>query len=193
MSRTNYIFVDYENVQETDLDRVANKPIKVTFVLGERNKKLPVTLARNLLKYAGQVTLVETGRSGRNALDLVLAHYVGEARNADPQGYFHIVSEDKDFDALIGHLKDQGALAARHVTFSEIPVLMNPTERLKLLANHFKVNRTGRPKKRKTLGSQIQAIFGNTLSPEEVEETIHGLVTEKIITFSGTGDVTYKN
>ncbi len=46
MSRTNYIFVDYENIQETELDRIADKPIKVTFVLGERNKKLPVTFAQ---------------------------------------------------------------------------------------------------------------------------------------------------
>ena len=68
-----------------------------------------MTLARKLLKYAGQVALVETGRSGKNALDLVLAHYLGEARKADPQGYFHIVSKDKDFDALIGHLKVQGS------------------------------------------------------------------------------------
>ena len=192
MSRTNYIFVDYENIQETDLDRIADKPIKVTFVLGERNKKLPVTLARKLLEYAGQVALVETGRSGKNALDLVLAHYLGEARKADPQGYFHIVSKDKDFDALIGHLRVQGALAARHATFGEIPVLMNLAERLKFLANYFKANHNSRPRKQKKLESQIQAMFGKALLPNEVEETIRGLIMEKTIALSEKGDVAYK-
>jgi len=192
MSRTNYIFVDFENVQETDLDRIANRPVKVTFVLGERHKNLPVTLVHKLLNYAGQVALVETGCSGKNALDLVLAHYIGEAKKADPQGYFHIVSKDKDFDALIGHLKDQGTLAARHTAFNEIPVLMNRTERVKLLANHFKMNLIGQPRKRQTLASHIQSLFGKTLLPDEVEETIQGLVAEKIIAFSEKGDVACK-
>ncbi len=192
MSRTNYIFVDFENVQETDLDRIANKPVKVTFVLGERHKNLPVALVHKLLKYAGQVALVETGHNSKNALDLVLAQSIGEAKKADPQGYFHIVSKDKDFDALIGHLKDHDTLAARHAAFSEIPVLMNLAERVKLLANHFKTNPIGRPKKRKTLASQIHAFSGKTLLPNEVEETIDGLVAEKIIAFSDKGDVAYK-
>jgi hypothetical protein len=190
-SRINHIFVDFENVPETDLDRIANKPVEVTFVLGERHKTLPVKFVCKILKFAGQVALIETGRSGKNALDLVLAHHNGEARKADPHGYFHIVSKDKDFDALIGHLKDNGALAARHAAFSEIPVLMNLAERLKLLANRFKANPIGRPKKRKTLESQIQAVFGKTLSPGEVEETIHGLVAKKIIMLSEKGDVIY--
>jgi hypothetical protein len=191
MSRTNYICVDFENVQETDLDRIANKPVKVTFVLGERHKYLPVTFVHKLLKYAGQVALVETGRSSKNALDLVLAQHIGEAKKADQYGYFHIVSKDKDFDALIGHLKDQNTLAARHVAFSEIPVLMNQTERQKLLANYFMTNPIGRPKKRKTLESQIRALFGKALSTEDVEATVQELIRQRIITLSDKGEVGY--
>ena len=46
MTRTNYIFIDFENVQETDLDRIANKPVKVMLVLGELQKNLPVKLVK---------------------------------------------------------------------------------------------------------------------------------------------------
>lgn len=49
-----------------------------------------------------------------------------------------------------------------------------------------------RPPKRKTLESQIQAFFRKTLSPEEVEETVKGLVGEKIIALSDKSDVAYK-
>jgi hypothetical protein len=191
MSRTNYIFIDYENVQETDWDRIANKPVKVTLILGERHKSLPVAMVKKLLKYAGQVALVETGRGGKNALDLVLAHHIGEQKKDDPHGYFHILSRDKDFDALIGHLNDNGILAARHAAFSEIPLLMNLPERVKLLAGHFKSHQTTRPKKRATVESQMQAIFGKTLSPAEVEETTRALVRENIIAITDKGDVTY--
>ena len=30
MTRTNHIFIDFENVQEIDLERIANKPVRVT-------------------------------------------------------------------------------------------------------------------------------------------------------------------
>jgi hypothetical protein len=192
MSRTNYIFIDFENVQETEWDRLANKPVKVALILGERHKSLPVALVKNLLKYAGQVTLVETGRSGKNALDLVLAHLIGEWKKGDPHGYFHILSRDKDFDALIGHLKENGSLAARHAAFREIPILMNLAERVKLLAELFKANQATRPKKRTTVESQVQALFGKALSPPEVEDTVQALVREKIIAVSDRGEITYK-
>jgi hypothetical protein len=192
MSRTNYVFIDFENVQETEWDRIANKPVQVTLVLGEQHKSLPVTLVRKFLQYAGQVALVETGRSGRNALDLVLAHHIGAQKKTDPQGYFHILSRDKDFDALIGHLRDNDILAARHASFSEIPILMNLAERVKLLAGHFRANQATRPKKRTTVASQIQAIFGRAQSTADIEDTIQALVKVQIIALLDNGEVAYR-
>jgi hypothetical protein len=148
---------------------------------------------KHLLKYSDQVELVETGRSGKNALDLVLAAHIGEVKKADPYGYFHILSRDKDFDALIHHLKTQGALAARHGAFSEIKVLMTKVERVNWLCEHFKVAQTNRPKKRKTLESHIQAQFGKALPTSELEKTINGLVAAKIISFTEKDEVVYSN
>jgi hypothetical protein len=191
MIRTNYIFVDFENVQETDFDRVANRPVKVMMVLGEQHKRLPVKLVQNILKHGGQIELIETGRTGKNALDLVLAQHIGLVRAADPNGYFHIVSKDKGFDALVGHLNDNGTLARRHTSFSEIPVLMNASERASLISRQLKSHRDTRPKKVRGLKSQIQVAFGKTLSEPEVEDTLQSLVREKIVTLSSTGVVAY--
>lgn len=192
MHRTNHIFIDFENVQETDLDRIAGKAVKVTLVLGERHKSLPVPLVRKLLKYASQVELVETGRGGKNALDLVLAQHIGEARSADPGGYFHIISKDKDFDPLIGHLKDCGTLAARRAALSEIPSLMTAAERRKHLAEHYrKSQQNGRAKKRTTLAAQIQSLFAKSLTAEEIEEAIRGLIADKVLTISDKDEVVY--
>jgi hypothetical protein len=69
---------------------------------------------------------------------------------------------------------------------------MNLAERVQLLTDHFKANQTNRPKKRKTLESQMQAVFGKSLSPAEVEETVQGLVMEKAITISDKGEVAYR-
>jgi hypothetical protein len=191
MTRTNYIFVDFENVQEHDLDRISHKPIKVTLVLGRRHKNLPVQLVELIQKYASQVALVETALDGKNALDFVIACLIGAESERDPQGYFHVLSRDTGFDALICHLKSREILAARHVSFSEIPILMNAAERSKLFAQFLKDNSTNRPKKRSALESQVQALFGKTLSSVDVQETIQKLIHCNILALSDNGAVSY--
>jgi hypothetical protein len=137
------------------------------------------------------MVVVETSLEGKNALDFVLACQVGSESFRDPQGYFHIVSRDTGFDALICHLKGQGMLAARHQAFREIPVLMNAEERALSLAESFTANSSARPKRRVALESQIQAIFGKALSAEEVQATVQKLVQSKILTISDKGAVSY--
>jgi hypothetical protein len=192
MNRTNYIFIDFENVQETDLERISNKPVQVTLILGERHKNLPIKLVRLIQKYPTQIRLVETVLNGKNALDFVLAYEIGIASEKDPNGYFHILSKDKGFDALIKHLKAKEVRAARHTAVSEISVLMNAAERVKYLGFFLTTNSANRPKKRKTLESQIHAMFGKTLLPEEVEQAIQGLIAGKIITLTDKDQVSYK-
>jgi len=50
-ARMNYIFVDYENVQEVDRDLLAGKAVKVFLVVGQRRKTLPSLLARQNDQY----------------------------------------------------------------------------------------------------------------------------------------------
>lgn len=191
MARTNYIFIDFENVHETDWDRIVGKPVMVTVVLGAQHKNMPIPVVKKLLKCASQVQLVETKRTGKNSADFVLAELIGEQKKADPHGYFHIVSKDRGFDATIEHLRENKVLAARRASFSEIPVLMNTAERVKSLTAYFKDNPDNRPGRSKTLETQIQTIFGKALSPEEVAATIDGLIAAKIIKLSEKGIVEY--
>jgi PIN domain len=191
VSRTNYIFVDFENVQETDWERIADKPVKVVLVLGVQQKNLPVHLVRKLLKVGGQVQLVEAKRAGKNALDMVLAHYVGAIRVKDPEGYFHIVSKDTGYDSLVGHLQDEGAHARRHASFSEIPILMNAEERVSVVANDLKQNAATRPRKLPALQSKIQSHFGRALSEADVAATVQGLVRDQTLTLLDSGEVKY--
>ncbi|RYD60377.1 MAG: hypothetical protein EOP84_37055, partial [Verrucomicrobiaceae bacterium] len=77
MARTNYIFIDYENVPHTVLDRIEGKPVKVVLVLGQQQKVLPLPIVKVIQKCSQQVRLVETELNGKNALDFVLACEVG--------------------------------------------------------------------------------------------------------------------
>ena len=83
MSRTQYIFVDYENVHDVDLALLAGKAAVVELVLGEQHQTLPVAMVDWLMEYREQIKLVKTAKSGRNALDFVLAYRIGVASTAD--------------------------------------------------------------------------------------------------------------
>jgi len=160
--------------------------------LGERQKNLSVELVQLMLQYSAQVRLLKTEVNGKNALDLVIAREIGVESQKDPDGYFHVISRDKGFDALIKHLKSGEVFAARHDSFAEIALLMNAGERVKRMAVHFKSTPESRPKKKAKLESQLQAVFGKTLTPEEVEDTVKRLVAGKVLSVSAKGEVTYK-
>ena len=191
MARNNHIYVDYENVREADLSRLAGRTAHVTLVLGKNQKALPVALVKLIQEHATQVSLVETELVGRNALDFVLACELGRQSQLDSSGYFHILSKDKGFDALILYLKGKGILAARRESFCEIPALMNHEERLALISLRYREKLTSRPAKRKTLETSIHAAFAKELSAKEVGDIIAGLERAKVIEFTEGDRVRY--
>ena len=104
---------------------------------------------------------------------------------AIPDGYYHIVSRDKGFDALVAHLRSRNILAARAEAFAQIPVLVDlrtltlpeKLERVKTQLSKMKQqNKDGRPKKRKTLCTMVHSVFLKNRSDEDGETVISGLV-----------------
>jgi hypothetical protein len=120
------VFVDFENVPDIDLGLIAGHPARVVLLIGKNQKKLDLPLVQQIHKLGDRVELIEVGASGRNALDLTLAHYLGRAVQANPALKFHIVSGDKDFDPLIAHLRTTGCAVSRHGSFAALPFLPRP-------------------------------------------------------------------
>lgn len=120
---THYVFVDFENVPEVDLAAIKEQPVHVTLLLGNKQKKLDLELVKQIKAFHAQVELVEVGGSGRNALDLTLACYLGRAIERAPTATFAIVSKDKDFAPMIAHLGTQKIEVARYDSFAALPFL----------------------------------------------------------------------
>ena len=195
-ARTNYIFVDYENVQQLDLDLVAGKAVKVFLVVGAQRKNLPLALSKQILKHHDQVQLIESDGASRNALDLVLAYHVGAAVKADPEGYFHILAKDKDYDALIQHLQADKILASRREVFEKIPALIDMRrlslgERVDWVMERLKKNQASRPTRRKTLLSNIHAFCRKELTEAEVLKIFDTMVQRKMITVTPPEKIAY--
>lgn len=197
MSRTQYIFIDYENVGETDLSRVVGKPVQVFMIVGTKQSKLPTSLFLFTQSHPEQIRIIQTPVEGRNALDFVLTFELGRLFAADPEGNFYIVSKDNGFNSVVRHLKAEKRLVARYGHISEIPALRTPDKRLpdkRLLSLKAELSDAtkGRPRTRQKLENKIKSTFGNVIEPEFVEKIIKDLVRSGILAFGANDKVEYK-
>ncbi len=126
---THFVFVDFENVPEVDLTLIEGRPVHVTLMIGKNQKKIDLPLVQQIRRLAAQVELVEVGASGRNALDLTLSYYLGQAVLRAPNALFCIVSRDKDFEPMIAHVSAKGTKVVRRDTFAALLFLPKPGKR----------------------------------------------------------------
>jgi hypothetical protein len=192
MARTQYIFIDYENVCESDLSRISGKPVRVFMILGTRQKNLPTSLFLFAQDHPGQVRLIQTPVEGRNALDFVLTLELGRVFASNPEGYFHIVSKDTDFDSMIRHLKNETKLIARHSSLIDIPALRTPEERVARIKNELADVTGSRPSTRQKLENKIRSAFENNAEPEFIEKTIQSFIQAGLLDFTDNDKVLYK-
>lgn len=202
MPRTQYIFIDYENVCVTDLSPVAGQNAVVYLVLGQNQEKLPVDITLFVQRNPAQLHILRTKVVGRNALDLVLAVELGRKLAADPDGDFHIISKDTDYQSVVLHLKAERRTVARHKSLMEIPAFRpagkpastrSPNERQTLLIRQLRDKTSkNRPTSRAKLENLIKSTFGLQTAPEFIGKTIERLLREDVLAFTDTGKILYK-
>lgn len=192
--RTNYVLIDYENVQPEDLSLLCADHFRIFVFVGANQKKLSVSIVQTIQPFGKRAEYIPIAGNGPNALDFHIAFYIGQLAERDSASYFHIISADKGFDPLIRHLKDEkNILVKRYPAIAEIPLLSStksPSERVALVTARLTQLKTNRPRTAKTLSNSISAIFQKQLPPEEVEAIKSGLIENSIVSINGT-KVTY--
>ncbi len=201
--RMNYVFVDYENVQDIDLDLVAGKPMKVFLVAGPKSK-FSAKLASQLERHRGQASLILSDVTGNNALDRVLVFNLGRQVEADPAGHFHIVAKDKGYDPLKKHLGAKGVHLRRTEAFSKLPLLARPISppidptamslqtRIELAVEHLRRVAGCRPAKRRTLVTSLDSVFQKKLETPDVDRVIDALVEKKLLKVLASSALEYQ-
>ena len=102
---TNYVLIDFENVQPRNLEILENHPFKIFVFVGANQTKVPFDLATVMQNFGDNAQYIKISGNGQNALDFHIAFYIGQLSLQDPAGLFHIISKDKGFDPLIKHLR----------------------------------------------------------------------------------------
>ena len=192
---TNYVLIDFENVQPKNLGLLAEQPFQVFVFIGANQTKLPRNVVVAMQALGARAQYVEIDGSGPNALDFHIAYYMGTLAAADQKGSFHIVSRDKGFDPLIRHLKGRKIRARRVIDIAEIPNLRIPgktkkSEMIDLIVKNLVDRGHSRPRKVKTLQNTIDNLISDRLSESELAGLVGEMEKRKLIAIEN-GNVRY--
>ena len=189
--RTNFVLVDFENVQPKDLGLLKDGPFRVKIFLGPNQSKVPVALASALQFLGNNAEYVVLETAGTNALDFHIAYYIGVLSCEDPTAFFHIISKDSGFDALIKHLKGKKVLAQRSTRIADIPyfkpsLLAAPDAQIEVVVADFIRRNAAKPRTQKTLLSTLHALFKKELSEQQLTQLFASLCGRGIVKVEGT-------
>lgn len=193
---TNYVLIDFENVQPKNLEILSNHPFKIFVFVGANQAKISFDLASAMQALGDNAKYIKISGSGQNALDFHIAFYIGQLSRQDPEGYFHIISKDTGFDPLIKHLKAKKIRVQRERDLAEIPLLrMSSTssneEKIGAIIKNLAGRGQSRPRKIKTLANTINSLFIKKLEENELMLLIKELQARKYIVVN-QGNISYK-
>jgi len=193
--KTNYVLIDYENVQPDDIDTLQHEHVHVIVFVGHHQTKLAFETADAIQRMGTNAKYIRLSGSGSNALDFHIAYYLGQLTAKEPAAYFHIVSNDTGFDPLIKHLKERKLRACRVQTIGDIPILKpvdpkSSSDRVALIVANLQKRGASRPRTVATLSSTISATFRKQLTAQEVSSLVSDLKKKGLVKVEGT-KVTY--
>lgn len=213
--KTNYILIDYENVQAKSLALLKGEQFQVRIFLGPGNTKLPVELVLAMHELGERADYVILETPGANALDFHIAYYLGVLATNDPTGCFHIISKDTGFDPLIKHMKARKISVTRSISIEQIPCLIPPPingksakdnaaaadqnnssakisidESIKIIVKNLIKQKASKPGTPKTLISTIHAKCGKDTLTADIEAVYKGLISRGYIKVDGA-KITY--
>jgi hypothetical protein len=119
---TNYVLVDFENVQPDSLASLAEGQFKVKVFVGAAQAKgrISFELSHSMQMLGASAEYVKIARSGPNAVDMHIAYFVGKILERERDAVIHIISKDTDFDPLLEYLRATGVTCKRSKSIAEV-------------------------------------------------------------------------
>jgi hypothetical protein len=189
--RTNYILIDYENVQPGSLAAVEVEHVRVLVFVGASQSKIAFETANAVQRFGAHAEYVKIVGNGPNALDFHIAFHIGHLAAKDPSAFFHIISKDTGFDPLIQHLKDRKIFASRSKDVADIPLVKaansaTTSEKIDVVLANFRQRGTSKPRTLTTLSSTIHSLFQKRLTEKELAALLQGLQDKGFVTVDDT-------
>lgn len=189
-TRTNYVLVDFENVQPQDIGLLKGGPFKVKIFLGPNQSKIPVSLAAAVQSLGDNAEYISLETAGSNALDFHIAYYIGVLSAAEPTAFFHVISKDTGFDSLLKYLKGKKLLTQRSICIADIPYFkpalpVAPEAQVEAVIADLIRRKASKPRTQKTLLSTLHALFKKELSEQQLNALFGALCNRGVVKVDG--------
>lgn len=186
MKRTNYVLIDYESVQPSQLELLNRDGFVAYVFVGKAQTRLSFETVSAIQDLGERAKYIKISGAGPNALDFHIAFYIGHIGATDPEAFFHIISKDKGFDPLIEHLRERKVFSVRSETIAEIPIIRastakTPKERMGLVVDRFKSGNS-KPRALSALRSAIDAILYKQVGETDIQAVIDQMVKAGFVT-----------
>jgi len=193
--RTNYILIDFENIQPKNLSVLKGHNFKVMVFVGAKQSKIPFELVVAMQDLGDSAEYIKIDGNGPNALDFHIAFYIGNIACQNKNCYFHIISKDTGFDPLIRHLQTKKILVHREKDIMDIPALkfsnaLSIAERADAITKYLISRGNAKPRTATTLVNTIISLFSKTLNEKELNDVLNELIKRKVVIKNGA-KVTY--
>lgn len=189
-TRTNYVLVDFENVQPKDIGLLKDGLFRIKVFLGPNQPRIPVALAAALQSLGESAEYIILETAGNNALDFHIAYYIGVLSAAEPTAFFHVISKDSGFDPLLQHLKGRKIFAQRSTCIADIPYFKPtlpaaPEAQVEAVVADLVRRKASKPRAQKTLLSTLHALFKKELSEQQLAALFSELCKRGIVKVEG--------
>ncbi|MDE1151981.1 MAG: PIN domain-containing protein [Micavibrio sp.] len=114
-----YLLIDFENVQKIDLSHIPGD-VQIRVFMGQHQKSVSVDLVMQYQKLGSRLEWKPIEGNGKNAVDFVIAYYLGQVFDKDAKAHCAVLSHDKGFDPLMKMLEKEGKDCRRIESISEI-------------------------------------------------------------------------
>jgi hypothetical protein len=183
--KTDFVLVDFENVQPKDVASLNGGAYKIKVFLGAQQAKIPLAMARALQAFGPHAEYIQINGNGNNAVDFHIAYYIGRLAATAPDAQFHVISKDTGFDPLLKHLKENGISCQRSPSLAAVGSLKRSralnADRVTAVVENLAKRKSAKPRTAKALRTTIQALFANELMEDELDRLIEQLIVRGVI------------
>jgi hypothetical protein len=185
--KKNIILIDYENVQDVDLEPLLKHDILIKVFHGEVQKFTSEFTSLALELGKDKIELIKIKGNGKNALDFHIAFYIGKLLKEIENPFFHIISHDTGFKPLVEYLIHvEKTFCLLEPSIADIPLLKKPGHKsnedwYSTVVGALSRSVESRPKRLKTLQNQVLSICKREISDSDVEIIVKRLVENKFI------------
>lgn len=189
--RTNYVLIDFENLQPELLEALDLPHFRVIVFVGANQTKVTLEFASMLQRLGERGRYIRISGSGRNALDFHIAFYMGELEAKEPGSFFHLITGDKGFEPLQLHLRERKVFIRTYKTIADIPHVKAARSKsipakVEFVRETLHERGKTRPATVKTLHSTIRSLFPGELAEEVLTAVVNTLQSSGWLSISGT-------